>query len=227
MDMHRIVTVMVGLILSSAVFADWQVQFQNKNGSWQGSYTRATEDAARAMANIECSRGKHPLKIVDTISGKEHALYCDPRVGKITDDGKPAPVVLLTESEVSEHAEKAQKLCQNNSYLSSMFDCDCLVEKTKVELRQSEGKVVAGTILHKVARESNECIDRAGVYEYTYTPCVSVLESTRPHNAEAICGCATDATLEGFIKAPVLSLRSYEGLRNAALQQCIRGKKAE
>jgi hypothetical protein len=211
--------------------SSWEVQIQQKNGSWKNVYEGSriiisTEDAARSLAGTECLRRQSPVKIVETASGKEHVLHCDPKTGKISDDGKPAPVVLLTEPEASERAKLAKKQCLSNPFMSAMLDCGCVENKAKTELLQSEARVSLDAILRKVSNPpvNKECVNRKGAYEYTYNSCVPVMKSRHPNEAEQLCGCAADATAAGFVKDPTFNLAHYERLRDAALKQCGLGK---
>lgn len=207
--------------------AGWEVQVQQKNGSWRSSYKKSTEDRARYFAGIECLKWKSPIRIVDTASGREHALYCDPRVGKITVDGKPAPVVLLTEPEAGQRAKEVKAQCRSNAFMSAMLDCDCIEKNAKAELLQSEARVGVDAILKKVTHPvSNECVSRTNAYAWTRSSCVSVMEAHRPHDVEEFCSCTADATASGFVKDPTLNLAHYERLRKAAMKQCGLGKKA-
>lgn len=211
--------------------SSWEVHAQQKDGSWKNVYKDSkqrisTEDDARRLAGIECIRRKSPVKIVETASGKEHVLHCDPETGKISNDDKPAPVVLLTEPEAGERAEIAKKRCLSNSFMQSVLDCGCVENKAKAELLQSKASVNLDAILRKVSNPptNKECVNRTGAYEYTYNACVPVMKSRHPTDAEPFCACAADATAAGFVKDPTLNLAHYERLRNAAFKQCGIGK---
>lgn len=207
--------------------ASWEVQVQQKNGSWRSSYKRSTEDRARYFAGIECVRWKSPTRIVDTASGREHALHCDSRTGKIADGDKPAPVALLAEPEAGKRAKDVQAQCRGNAFMSAVLDCGCIGKKAKAELLQSEASVGLSAILRKVSNPpvSNECVSRTGAYAYTYNACVPVMKNRHPHDAEQLCGCAADATAAGFVKDPTFNLGHYERLRSVAMKQCGLGKK--
>lgn len=89
-------------------------------------------------------------KIVDAVSGKEHAFYCDPRTGKITDDGKPAPVVMLTEPEANKHAQDIRRQCESNYFMKSVFSCGCIEDQAKAEALRSDTNVTQANIIKKV-----------------------------------------------------------------------------
>lgn len=208
--------------------AGWYVEVQEKNGSWRKSYERKTEAAARSFADAECIRWKSPVKIVDAVSGKEHAFYCDPRTGKITDDGKPAPVVMLTEPEANKHAQDIRRQCESNYFMKSVFSCGCIEDQAKAEALRSDTNVTQANIIKKVTNPpiSNQCVNREDLYKYVYESCASVLKSTRPGEAEEICTCTAKKTEADFSKDPVFNLGYFERLRNAAMKQCLPPKKA-
>jgi hypothetical protein len=223
MRLHRILALALSLLLSTSAFAEWQVQYQKKDGSWANSYSRSTEDGARSFVSVVCIRQGTPIKLVDTVSGKEQAFYCDPKTRKITKDGKPAPVVLLTAAEASERAGRVKRLCEGNAFVSNMTDCSCVVDKAKAELLQSEATVSVDAVLKKV---SPLCVNRSRAYNWTYDSCAGVMKSHRP-DYEQFCGCTADSTATGFEKNPLFNLRHYEMLRDAAMKQCgLRSKKS-
>jgi hypothetical protein len=226
MRWFRIAASLLCVVLSSNVLADWQVQYQEKDGSWRSSYTRKTEDSARAMADIECTRGKSPLRIVDTTSGKEHALHCDPPVRKITADGKPAPVVLLTEPEISSRAASLGRSCEGNAFMTAMLDCGCIEAQAKLEFAKSEARVSNDSVLQKLTRTaSQECVDRKGTYDWAYTPCADIMKNSRPDDFQSFCACTAEATAAGFAKDPLINTAHYRRLNEAAMKQCGLGRK--
>jgi hypothetical protein len=213
--------ILLGALLWGNAFADWQVQVQEKNGSWRNSYSRKTEVAARQMAEIECSTGGAPLRIVDTIAGTEYQLFCDPSAGKLTTDGKPSPVILLGGSELSKRAADVKAACQGNAFLNATLDCKCIEEKAKLELAKSDANVTSDSVLQKLIRPaSQECVDRQGTFDWAYAPCVDIMKNTRPKDFESFCQCTANTTASNFASRPLLNTVHYRRLNQAAMKQC-------
>lgn len=215
MMLRYIVAILIGLLLGPSAFAEWVVQHQNPDGSWESSYRKSTEESARAFAGPVCMRKAAPLKIVDTVSGKETALYCDPRTRKITADGKPTPVTLLPEAEADTEAERIKKLCDFNGLLNGVADCNCVRDKAKAELLQHEAIPISSVVIRKVGPL---CVERSRTYDWTYAQCISAMKGLT--DLEQFCRCTADATATGFTSKPEINLAEYEGARNAAMRQC-------
>jgi hypothetical protein len=221
-----VLAVLLGMLFSGSAFADWQVQYQDSKGSWQDSYTRKSEEAARSMGDIECTRRKAPLRIVDTTTGEQRALFCDGRLGKITDDGKPVPVVLLKEPEISKRAGEIRRVCEGDAYMGAMLDCGCIEQKAKLELGKSEARVGNDAVLGAITRPaSQDCVDRKGTYDWAHAPCMDIMKRSRPNDLASFCHCISEATAESFLRNPLINTVHVRRPNEAAMKQCGLGKK--